>query len=364
MLGLAANGRADAPRAAALSWVRAPGAEACPSGPAIAAEVERVLAGRPLVAMAQADIVVEGRVALAGDTIETTLTLVSRTGAVLGTRRLTSAGPGCDAVTGEAGLVIALMIDPDAVLRPAAPTAGAAPAATAATPSVGPPSTPEATPVPADAGPLLSAGAAPAVPPGPLRGLGAGSPPGGLVAPLCPPASAPAPWRTQLSLGPVISAGALPLPGLGVRVRAVITPPGVFPFELSGEIFAPVRAERDGAGVEVFFAQARLRACPLAREVGPWGLAACGGLDLGGLRGGGFGFAVERSAELFVPAAALAGRVQLRLGSVLRLSLGADLAVPFVRARFLTDAPDGQRRELFVTSPLSGSADLGLGLEL
>ena len=93
-------------------------------------------------------------------------------------------------------------------------------------------------------------------------------------------------------------------------------------------------------------------------------LAACAGFDFGSLRGGGFGFPVPRAQELFVAAAALSGRVRLHLGGVVRLSVGADLSVPFLRGRFFFDAPDGSRREVFVTSPVAGSADLSIGVEL
>ena len=360
----AAPSRAEPPRPAALAWTRAPGAEQCPTGQAIAAEVERVLAGRPLVSTAQADIVVEGRITRAGDDFESTLTLVSREGAVLGTRRLTTSGPECAAVRAEVGLVIALMIDPDAVLRPGSSTAPSSPTSG---PAAVNPADPTAR--------ILSPGTTPldpGAPPGPLSpGSFLGAPPAPsapLAAPPCPPAppppAPPPPWRTHLSTGPLIGLGLLPGPAVGARLRAAITPPGLFPFELSGDLFAPSRAEAEGVGLEMFLAQGRVRACPLTGTFTRWGLVACGGFDFGGLRGGGFGFPVDRSADLFTAAASAGGRVHLRLGTIVLLSLGLDLAVPFVRARVSYAAPEGGRRELFLTSPITGTADLALGIEM
>ncbi len=359
----AAPARAEPPRPAALAWTRAPGAEQCPTGQAIAAEVERVLAGRPLVSTAQADIVVEGRITRAGDDFESTLTLVSRDGAVLGTRRLTTAGPECAAARGEVGLVIALMIDPDAVLRPGPP-----PSATTPTLPPGAATTPSSSANSARGTGTLNPLAPPgALPPGSFPGVFPSSSPSPSTPP-CPPAlpppAPPVPWRTQLSAGPLIGLGLLPSPSIGARLRAAITPPGLFPFELSGDLFAPARAEAEGVGLEMFLAQGRVRACPLTGTFTRWGLVACGGFDFGGLRGGGFGFPVDRSAELFTAAASAGGRVQLRLGTIVLLSLGLDLAVPFVRARVSYAAPEGGRRELFLTSPVTGTADLALGIEM
>lgn len=335
---------AEPARPAALAWVRAAEAESCPPGQVIAAEVERLLASRPLVSMAQADIVIEGRVARtrggtgADDSFETTLVLVDRAGVVLGTRKLTSTGPRCDALTGEVGLVIALMIDPEGALRAPAPT--------------------PITPVPEPAAP------APISPPVPPPVAFPHNPPAPPAAPPCSPAPPPAPWRTHLSLGPVVGLGLLPSPAVGLRLRGTVTPPGLFPFEVGGDMFAPSRAERDGIGLEMSLAQGRLRACPLTGMSAPWGLSACAGLDFGVLRTEAFGLPVNRSVELFVAAGVLGGRVELSLGRVVRLSLGAEVAIPAVRARVTYAAPDGTRLGLFTTSPLTGLADLGLGLEL
>lgn len=377
----AALGAAEVPaaaepaRPAALSWVRAPGAELCASGPALAEEVERVLGGAALVPASQAEITVEGRVARAGGSFETSLTLVSRAGAVLGTRRITTAGPGCGALTAEVALVVALMIDPDAALRSRASSGGsAAPSAGSAAPPAAPSggSAAPSTPPSSASSPAPSSASSPALP-GASAGGSAGTS-GPVAVPRaapCPPpappsapAPPPAPWRFDVSLGPVLAAGLVPPVGGGLRVRAAVAPPRLFFFEVGADVLAPVRVEQGGQGVELFLAQGRVRACPLEIARGPWGASACAGVDLGSLRGGGFGFPISRSQELLVAAAALSGRVRLHLGRVAHVSLGADLSVPFQRGRFFYEAPDGAEREIFVTSPLSGSADLSVGLAL
>lgn len=352
IFALARPARAEPPRPASLAWTRSPGAEACPAGPAVAAEVERVLAGRPLVPLAQAEIVVEGSVSRAGDGFDTILTLVDREGAVLGTRRLHTAGPQCAAVRGEVGLVIALMIDPDAALRPG--------------PSLPPVSPPPISPTPAtpSALPAVAPPPVPGAPGAPSVSPAASSP---APPPACPPLAPsppPRPFRAHLSVGPVLAFGLLPSVGVGARVRAAVTPPGLFPFEIGGDLFVPSRAEQANVGIEVFTASGRLRACPLAPSRRPWSLLACGGFELGALRGGGFGFPTNRGGELLTAAASLGGRVQVHIAGGFVASLGLDLSVPFRRARVTYGAPDGSRRELFVTAPVTGAADLGLGFEL
>ncbi len=332
LLGVASPAAADpsigkAPPSAALSWVRAPGAEECPAGPVVGAEVERVLAGPTLAPIAQADLVIEGRVAPLATGFETTLTLTLRNGSVLGTRKLVSTESSCAAITREVALVIALMIDPEAALRPAPR----------------PPPTPD---------PGLSPGApsAPTPCPSPL-----------------PPAAfpdKPRPWSVHFAAGPVVGLGLLPDPGFGVRVRAAITPPGLFPLEIGAELFTPVRAGSESQGVEIRFAQAFGRACPLAVSRGAWDFAGCAGVDLGSVRGAGFGFPVNRAAELLVVAAALGGRLGLHLGGVVVASAGADLAIPFLRGRFFYNAAGGEAREAFLTAPVAGTLDLAIGVQL
>lgn len=317
------------PPPAALSWVRAPGAEECPAGPVVGAEVERVLGGPTLSPLAQAEMVIEGRVAPSAGGFETTLTLTLRSGAVLGTRTLASRDASCAAITREVALVVALMIDPEAALRPAAQ-------------------------------PPADSLAAPAVPPP----APAGAPPPQALPPAQAPLPAPAPWRLHLAAGAVIGAGLLPAAGVGVRVRAAITPPRLFPLEIGAELFAPVRAAKDGQGVELTLAQAFVRACPLSGARGAWGFAACAGLDLGSVHGAGFGFSVNRAAELPVVAAALGGRLDVHLTSAVVISAGADLAIPFLRGRFFYDGAGGERREAFLTAPVAGTLDLSIGVQL
>ena len=318
------------PPPTALSWVRAPGAEECPAGPVLGAEVERVLGGPTLAPLAQAEMVIEGHVAPSAAGFETTLTLTLRSGAVLGTRKLTSGDASCAAITRDVALVVALMIDPEAALRPAPQP----PAESLAAPAQPPPGATE-TP------------SSPAFPPRPA-----------------PVAAPPAPWRLHLAAGPVIGAGLLPAVGVGVRVRAAITPPRLFPLEIGGEIFAPVRADKDGQGVELTLAQAFVRACPLSGTRGAWGFAACAGIDAGSVHGAGFGFSVNRAAELFVVAAALGGRLDVHLTSAVVISAGADLAIPFLRGRFFYDGAAGERREAFLTAPVAGTLDFSIGVKL
>jgi hypothetical protein len=125
----------------ALSWVRAEGAEACPSARALVAEVERRL-GRS-VFDASADRSIEVEVTRFGDTYRSDVYVRDAAGKTSGHRELQSDEPGCGALVSATSLAIALVIDPEAASRPA-PTA----AAFEPPPAIAPPPAPAEVPPP------------------------------------------------------------------------------------------------------------------------------------------------------------------------------------------------------------------------
>ncbi len=108
-----------APPAYALSWVRAEGAEACPTGRVLAGEVERRL-GRAVFDVA-AERSFEVEVTRFGNTFRSDVYVRDAAGIAIGHRSLQSDEPGCSALVNATALAIALVIDPEAGAREPAP---------------------------------------------------------------------------------------------------------------------------------------------------------------------------------------------------------------------------------------------------
>ena len=149
---------APAPATYALSWVRGEGAEECPAGRALVAEVERRLGRKVFDVSAERSF--EVQVTSSGGRYHSDVYVRDAVGQAIGHRTLDSDEPGCGALFGATALAIALVIDPDAAQReasdgqgvaafeapvpappPPPPAPPARPAATAVTPAPPPPVT-------------------------------------------------------------------------------------------------------------------------------------------------------------------------------------------------------------------------------
>jgi hypothetical protein len=316
-------------RSSSLGWVRLPGAEACIGARDLAQAVEQRLARPVFVSPAQADVLIEGRIEPAppGPSpgpagFRAHLTLSDASGAVLGTRDLEAPDVACRALDEQLALVVALLIDPDALaVKPAPP----------------PPVVVERVFVPV---------------------------------PVTPPPPAREPWRDSLSVGPAFSLGLLPRAGFGLSLRGEITPPSLFPFEIGGAVWLDGRAEPAGAvspsakGAVLSLAYGLIGACPLSWRQGGTHLRACAELEIGAIRSVGYGFTSGSGLgqEQPIVQASLAGRVSRRLVGPLEIGLGLALAVPLHRVRFFyTDAANAEQ-ELFRTGAVAGLVDAGLGV--
>jgi hypothetical protein len=173
-----------------LEW-RAP--EGCPSGAQVLAEARKLLRGSP-TQEPHTPIRIQGNVRNAGGRWR--LLLRTSQGEVKGERRLDAAS--CRALGEATALILALMVDPEALSRPVEPPAPAEPPPRPATPEPPPqPVVPEpAPPAPSPA----SAVPAPVAPPAPEVAV---------------PPSAPQPF---LALGALAEEGALPGSGTGLRL--------------------------------------------------------------------------------------------------------------------------------------------------
>jgi hypothetical protein len=330
-LAVRAAGAGAPPRASSLGWVRLPGAEACIGTRELATAVEQRLGRAVFVSPAQAEVFVEGRVEAprAGaapaepspSRFRAHITLSDARGAVLGTRDLEAPGEGCRTLDEQLALVIALLIDPDAVLSGA--PRGPAP----------PPPVVERVLVP----------------------VPAPSPP------------AREPWRESLAVGPQVAAGLLPRAGVALALRGEIVPPSFVPIELGGAVWLDAHADAGAStskGATLSLAYGLLGICPLAWGPGATRVRGCADLEVGAIRAVGYGFTMSNGTgqEQPVVQAQVAGRVTRRLVGPLDIGVGLGLLVPFERARFFYVDASGGQQELFRTAPVAGVVDASVGL--
>ncbi|WP_437775877.1 hypothetical protein [Sorangium sp. So ce1097] len=331
---------------ASLSWVRLAGAGACVGARALAEAVEARLGRAALVSAARADLTIEGRIEPGGSGgWRAVLAVADADGAVLGTREIATASPRCRAIDDELALAIALMIDPSAKLSPGAPPAAPSPAPLPASP---------ASPAPA---PLPAPPAAPASPRAPQVIVQR------VLIPVPPPAPPPPPpWRVEVGAGPLFGLGLLPSLGVAAALRARLTPPRFWPFEVGGAVWFPSEAATGAASTRFTWGEGFVSACPVSLGSATR-LAACAGVRLGALRAGGLGFLVDRSDERLTAGGTLDARLTRRLVGPLTAGGGLGLIVPFVRDTFYYIDAQGQDREVFQMAPLAGTADVLLGVE-
>jgi hypothetical protein len=306
-----------APRTAALSWVRLPGAEACPTTQAVAQAAETILGHAVFVSASSADLVIEGRVEpRAEGGFRATLAVDDAGGASLG-ERIVEAEGACGALLDPLSIVLAILVDPDATLAERAEEPDPDPEVVIETRVVT-----ERVEVPV------------------------------LV-------QAPR-WRLDVDLGAVLSLGLTPFVAPGGHASFFLTPPGFVPFGVHGVIVPWSRAELGGAFIDHLAFWAGVAICPLAIREGRFRFAACGGVDVGGV------FVVGQSAgtnaierERFTVAADVSIRAGVHLVGPLVLVLSAALVVPF--------RTEGWRREplttYYVPEPVGLVVSLGPSLD-
>jgi hypothetical protein len=326
----AAEPEATAPPATyALSWVRAQGAEDCPTGRALAAEVERRLGRRVFDAAAERSFEVE--VTRIGARYHSDVFVRDAAGRALGHRALESDEPGCAALFGATALAIALVIDPDVAQRESGVSQGVA--AFEALPPAAPP-------------PLVVAPPVVAPPP--------------KTDPTPPVSAAPPPMTAvTMSLRGLLLAGTIPslAPGLGLAVTA--RPTSRWGYALSGSYVAP-RTAREGEGVfeigltrataALTFDAARSDAVRLVLSAGP----SLGAYHLAVLEP----VPVTDPGDLLFAALEFGTSLQVSVSKGIFFELGGQALVPLKRQQFLAR---GQTEPVWSQPWLSGGGLLGVG---
>ena len=317
----------------ALSWVRAEGAEECPSGRVLMTEVERRL-GRA-VFDAAAERAFEVEVTRFGTTYRSDVYVRDAAGHAIGHRSLQSDEPGCTALLNATALAIALVIDPDAAAQTPAPTSGVA-----------------AFETPPEPAPRV----APPPPPSPMAEAPTAEPPIEMLAPPRRP-------RTQVTvaLRGGIDAGFVPKTAPGVTLFFSALPTRRWGYALAAS-YAPSETATSGIGsIDVGLtrgsALVTFDVAEIDSSTGRFVLAA--GPSLGAFHVG-----VREPTPVTAPgdylflAAELQADLQLYVTKTIFIELGGGALVPLRRQEFLVR---GQDAPVWRQPLVSGQAFLGLG---
>jgi hypothetical protein len=118
LLGIASvasaqNAEGSGKLAAALHWVRLPGAEDCSGGDALSRAVEAKLRREVFPAPRNASVLIEGHVERVAGGYRAALQMRSSDGRLIGSRELSSQARDCDELSETIAVVLAVMIDPD-----------------------------------------------------------------------------------------------------------------------------------------------------------------------------------------------------------------------------------------------------------
>jgi hypothetical protein len=274
-------------------------------------------------------------------------------------------GTSCEVVADTTALLIALIIDPDAMSRPPpeAPSPLPAPTPEPRAPSPPPSLPPLSLPAPSLPAPSLPSLSLPAPSPAPpAPSLPAPSPP----APL-PPARDLPPDERPVHIGrPSIRilawtlADAGSLPGIsfavGGKAAAVI---GAFRFELGAGVWLDRRttvAQQPSAGGDVGLVAGSAGACWSFLPRGKLELGPCLSFELGRLHADGFGGTTQGSGSALWSALQGGGLFAWSPVSWLAGVVRLDAAVPFARPTFVIE---GLAAPVFRPSPVVGRATVG-----
>jgi hypothetical protein len=319
----------SAPPTYALSWVRAEGAEDCPNGRVLVAEIERRVARHVFDPAAERAFEVE--VTRFGQTYRSDVFVRDATGGVLGHRSLQSDEPSCSALVSATALAIALVIDPEAAARPPAPTESAA----AFEPPPAPPTTP----------PLL-------------RERVSSCPP----APACPlrPMVAPRPDFVELSLRGELSAGLVPATSPGVELSFGARRWRRWGFALSAAYAASKNVSRGTGSLDLSLTRGSALVTFQPLHESTVGLVLGAGAALGALH-----LAVREPVPVTHPgdfwfvAFQAEAELQLYLTNTLFVDLGGDVFAPIVRQEFLVRR---QTEAVWRQPVLAGRGFFGVGV--
>lgn len=312
-----------AAQSTSLNWVRLLGAEACSGSIELASKIEAHLGHSVLRAQSEGDVAIEASVqpSLTGPGWTARIVMSRRDGAFLGQRVITSEEQTCSDIFETAALVIALMIDPDAVTR-----------TQAAQPSM-----------PAKRSPTTTS-----------------------TNTRCTPHAgtdkANAPSQVEARLALVV--GLLPRLSEGFSVNwRTLLPRSNLGLKFGGSYYLPRSATSEAGGASTFGAfLMNGGACIAPMEPSSVTLSGCAGLQVGGLATNGNGLSSSNRVIALLANTVADVHVDLGISTHLRLGVTATLGIPLIRDRFEV-AVGSERRLVHQVSPVFAALGAGLGWE-
>lgn len=315
--------RADDARPAALSWVRLPGAEACADGPTLARAVNARLGRSALVPLADAEVVVEGRIEPQNGGFRATIGV--HDGARQGSRTIERTTARCADLDADLALVVAVTIDPNAALGT-------------------PPSPPTPTPtlvLQREVVPVRVEVPVPVAPPPPRE-----------------------PWRMDVEGAPTLVFGLLPGVAVGALGRVSVRPKIPVRVEASASVLPEKNAQapQNSASARIGAAFGSLAICPELARFGGTGLVACARGSLGTHHASGFGVDHSKDDERTYSEVGVAGRARTHLFGPFHFLASVGAGAPLSREVYRFTDGTGASHVIFSSSPVVVTLEVGLGV--
>ncbi len=299
-----------------LSWVRTPAASSCPDAAHVEADVTRRLGVSPFSAPPKTSL--EVTVSRNDDIWKADIEMRGADGASTGSRTVTSDAATCASLTAAAGLAIALMINPDALLAPDPQPA--------ATPTSAPPPVPEPTPHRVEISP-------------PRAVTGA------------------------VEVSAVAAARVLPQMAAGIELRANIdVAPRTF-VSVSGLLLPEQQASRTDGDVRFGITWATLGPCYRPLATSSWEVAGCASLVAGAMHVVVATPTPDEVGQRFYWGGTAGARLTFVPSAGWELVARADLITPFNRRTFVVEHDRPRRAATVFTQPALGALfSLGIGI--
>lgn len=296
-----------------LSWTRSPTALSCPDAGRVQADVVRRLGRSPFVEPSR--VFIEATITNEAGTWRAELEMRDEAGVSLGSREVESDSHQCGSLASAAGLAIALMIDPDALLERPTPTAAPRPA-----------------PVP-------------------------------VAAPAAPTPAPPTPPRAELLASAIAASRVLPKPAIGARLAGDVRLLGRFEATLSLAFLPERRAQQNGEEVSFGLLWGALGPCYRLVDSSRVKLAACATFAFGALQSVVFEPGRTRTSQLPWAAATAGLRVGVSPTHPLVLEGGVDLLTPLYRRDYLVEHAPGDNVLVFSDPSVAGMGFIGVGVQ-
>lgn len=331
MLATAQGARADEGTTSALSWVRLPGAEPCLSTTELSERVEKHLGRAVFVSPSKADVSIEARAERREreGTFHVVVGGTRRDGTPIGTRELDSETNDCRSLDDSLVLVVALMIDPNA-MTPAPSTPA-------------PPTRVEHTEREIIRERIIMMPFA--TPPSP------------------PPASSPPrPWTMDARVDGVVAFKRLAGIAPGAAIAFGVTPPGFFPIELSLRTIPNDTLDVANARIDYWLLEGGLDLCPKMSLGRRFDFGGCAGVRIGNLRSNGTGFGRDTSADRATVDVDGSLRLGFNFAGPVFALASVAAVVPTIRQRTTITDASGALRVLDERPAIGAETTLGLGV--